>query len=205
MKCEIIRDLLPSYIDELTSEVSNQEIEEHLKECTGCSQYLKEMKEGVQTPLQIEENRRAIKPFKKVKRSIWKAVGITVLVCALIFGGYIWYYTREWKADSEDVTVRYENVEGVVTMGFFSKNKNTYLEIDCVSQDPDKIIIYEQRINPFHKPLRKGVYYGYTFLDEKTIIKAENGSSKKLTGEEILTIEYGDKTEKIKIKDLYQK
>lgn len=46
MKCEIIRDLLPSYIDELTSEVSNQEIEEHLKECTGCSQYLKEMKIG---------------------------------------------------------------------------------------------------------------------------------------------------------------
>ena len=33
MKCEIIRDLLPSYLDELTSAESNQAIEEHLQEC----------------------------------------------------------------------------------------------------------------------------------------------------------------------------
>lgn len=31
MKCEIIRDLLPLYIDGLTSKESNQEIEKHLK------------------------------------------------------------------------------------------------------------------------------------------------------------------------------
>lgn len=31
MKCEMIRDLLPLYIDGLTSEESNREIEKHLK------------------------------------------------------------------------------------------------------------------------------------------------------------------------------
>ena len=31
MKCEMIRDLLPLYIDGLTSKESNQEIEKHLK------------------------------------------------------------------------------------------------------------------------------------------------------------------------------
>ena len=30
--CEMIRDLLPSYIDELTNDVTNKEIEEHIKE-----------------------------------------------------------------------------------------------------------------------------------------------------------------------------
>ena len=30
MKCEIIQDLLPNYIDGLTSPVTNQEIENHL-------------------------------------------------------------------------------------------------------------------------------------------------------------------------------
>lgn len=36
MKCEIIRDLLPSYIDELTSDESNKEIEKHIKTCNCC-------------------------------------------------------------------------------------------------------------------------------------------------------------------------
>ena len=33
MKCEMIRDLLPLYIDGLTSEESNKEIDKHLKTC----------------------------------------------------------------------------------------------------------------------------------------------------------------------------
>ncbi|MFQ7549709.1 MAG: zf-HC2 domain-containing protein [Blautia marasmi] len=33
MKCEIIRDLLPSYVDGLTSRESDRAIEEHLKGC----------------------------------------------------------------------------------------------------------------------------------------------------------------------------
>ena len=39
MKCEIIRDLLPLYIDGLTSKESNQEIEKHLKNCEECQKY----------------------------------------------------------------------------------------------------------------------------------------------------------------------
>lgn len=44
MRCDIIRDLLPSYIDGLTSEGSNQAIEQHLDECAECRQYYGEMK-----------------------------------------------------------------------------------------------------------------------------------------------------------------
>lgn len=36
--CNIIRDLLPSYVDEITSEESNQMIEEHFKECEACKE-----------------------------------------------------------------------------------------------------------------------------------------------------------------------
>ena len=45
MKCEIVRDLLPSYIDGLTSSVTNEEIEKHLDECVMCRQYYREMRE----------------------------------------------------------------------------------------------------------------------------------------------------------------
>ena len=45
IKCEVIRDLFPSYIDGLTSRESNQLIEEHLGECRECREYLDEMKD----------------------------------------------------------------------------------------------------------------------------------------------------------------
>ena len=38
--CKIVQDLLPSYIDGLTNEDTNQYIEEHLKECEECKKKL---------------------------------------------------------------------------------------------------------------------------------------------------------------------
>ena len=43
MKCDVVRDLLPSYADRLTSGESNREIEKHLKTCEHCRQYYQEM------------------------------------------------------------------------------------------------------------------------------------------------------------------
>ena len=42
--CEVIRDLFPLYIDELTSEVTNKQIEEHVMNCTDCKNVLNAMK-----------------------------------------------------------------------------------------------------------------------------------------------------------------
>lgn len=43
MKCEIVRDLLPLYVDKLTSKTSTREIERHLKGCKECQKYYQEM------------------------------------------------------------------------------------------------------------------------------------------------------------------
>ena len=43
MKCEIIRDLLPNYLDGLTSQASNEAIEEHLETCAECRSCLDSM------------------------------------------------------------------------------------------------------------------------------------------------------------------
>lgn len=47
MKCAIIRDLLPSYIDKLTSEESNREIEKHLETCSDCQSCYDSMTEDI--------------------------------------------------------------------------------------------------------------------------------------------------------------
>ena len=47
LPCEIVMDLLPSYVDKLTSEMSTESVEEHLKECEKCQTVLEEMKESL--------------------------------------------------------------------------------------------------------------------------------------------------------------
>ena len=46
-KCYLIRDLLPSYIDELTGEETNKEIENHLNECPDCKKAYESMKSDI--------------------------------------------------------------------------------------------------------------------------------------------------------------
>ncbi len=46
-KCEIIRDLLPLYVEGVVSEASRQLIEEHLAECADCREYLKLLQEDL--------------------------------------------------------------------------------------------------------------------------------------------------------------
>lgn len=48
ISCEIIQDLMPMYVDELTSEVTNDEIREHLKECGSCRGLYERMKKEVE-------------------------------------------------------------------------------------------------------------------------------------------------------------
>ena len=42
-ECDIIRDLLPNYMDNLTSKDTNAYIEDHINGCSECSTILKNM------------------------------------------------------------------------------------------------------------------------------------------------------------------
>ena len=37
LACEIVKDLLPLYVDEMVSDVSKKSIESHLENCTECN------------------------------------------------------------------------------------------------------------------------------------------------------------------------
>ena len=44
LPCEIVKDLLPTYIDGLESNVSKEAVEEHLDECNKCRELCDTMK-----------------------------------------------------------------------------------------------------------------------------------------------------------------
>ena len=55
--CSVIRDLLPLYADEVCSEESRALVQEHLQECSGCSEILRRLQETeIEEGLQDEKN-----------------------------------------------------------------------------------------------------------------------------------------------------
>ncbi len=200
MKCEIIRDLLPSYIDGLTSEESNIEIEKHLETCPDCRKVLEKMRKEIGVT-DISENKKSIKPFKKLKRLSWRAAGITALCLILLFGGYLYYFGHGSIAEQEDVSMTYEKVYDVVTLGFMPKDDSKYINVEVESVNPYVITVKEYNVNPLDKPITKGGYFGFTFIDDNTIMN-EDGSAKTIDENDTLTIKYEDTTQVIKIVDL---
>ncbi len=80
VNCEIIRDLIPLYADNLCSEKSRELVEKHCTECAECRERL----EAVNMPL--PENKICKKPenhMKKVKRHYIRLAAATVLLCLL--------------------------------------------------------------------------------------------------------------------------
>jgi len=73
LTCNIIKDLLPNYIDKLVSEETAQEIEAHLAECADCRDAVEQMTAPL-TPLLTQEDEAALDFLKKVQAKNWRRV-----------------------------------------------------------------------------------------------------------------------------------
>lgn len=88
MKCFIMKDLLPNYINGLTSEETNIEIRNHLDGCGHCRAIYEKMSEAVLQEVSSEENN--IHFFKKLKaKMLRRNVKTAVLSCIVILGGSV--------------------------------------------------------------------------------------------------------------------
>ena len=73
--CEIIQDLLPSYVDGLTNDVTNAAIEEHVESCEKCRQILEGMRDGIEKQyVPDDSDKKEIDFLKKNKKRNVKVV-----------------------------------------------------------------------------------------------------------------------------------
>ncbi len=83
ISCNIIKDLLPSYIDQICSDESRHAVDEHISTCQTCKAYLETMKKE----LTAEENEpKQLQYMKKVKRHYQLnifAIGIFLFICTV--------------------------------------------------------------------------------------------------------------------------
>ena len=90
LPCEIVQDILPLYIDKLTSDVTNGEVEAHIINCPACQSVYETMKNedgGALSPSEAAEEKKQI-DFLKKYRSRARVIALTVIlaILALIFG-----------------------------------------------------------------------------------------------------------------------
>ena len=117
MKCEIIRDLLPLYIDNLTSEVSNEAIRSHLEECAECKKYYSEMNGEIETEETVEINAEeqkdidVLKTFRRMRRiGISVACGVVVVILLSVY--LIGYHYISMPYDPQKMWISVETETG---------------------------------------------------------------------------------------------
>lgn len=120
MDCNVIRDLLPGYVDQLSSAETNRIVEAHLSECASCSAALEQMKRQLILPQPSEKGRADfLKIVKKYTRKrVVFAVCIVLLFVAIVAAA--------------GLTIRWFTSEGYVTNPFqddYAENPELLLEI----------------------------------------------------------------------------
>ena len=80
MNCEIIKDLIPLYIDGCCSEESSEAVKNHVENCCECSKLIEEMK----APADIVAVSEAPKRFSKIND--WKASVLQSVLFFISFG-----------------------------------------------------------------------------------------------------------------------
>ena len=89
MSCNIIRDLLPLYIDDVCSEESRKMIEEHLKECSECKAYMESISDDAPKEKEliqidpINESRKA-SSFRNIKKKFRRRQILTAVITVMI-------------------------------------------------------------------------------------------------------------------------
>ena len=90
LDCCVVRDLLPSYLEELTEAETSAMVKEHIEHCEACRQLENDMR--VQVPVE-KAPQRALKFLKRVKRTRLMAAILSAVVALFCMW---WLYDQEF-------------------------------------------------------------------------------------------------------------
>ena len=90
LDCCVVRDLLPSYLEELTETETSAMVREHIEHCAACRQLEEDMRR--QVPIE-KAPQRALRFLKRVKRTRLIAAILSALVALFCIG---WLYDLEF-------------------------------------------------------------------------------------------------------------
>ncbi|ARJ39284.1 hypothetical protein SporoP8_10625 [Sporosarcina ureae] len=88
MRCNIIQDLLPSYIDGICSEETAAEVQTHIEECVQCNKMMQMMQQPTQHIVESKFE-EAKEPFKRInKKRRFQVITASLLTFLIMIIGY---------------------------------------------------------------------------------------------------------------------
>ncbi len=127
--CNIIKDLLPSYVENLTNDETNNFIESHIANCPECKEFLENMRKEIEvnSPKKEEKNFKYIKRYSK-RLKIFRNI---LLIIALVF---ILIVARKFIIIT-DLSNKANNIQ---------KFTNYHIQLECYI---DKTLIMAEKYN----------------------------------------------------------
>ena len=194
MKCDIIKDLLPSYIEGLTSKTSNEEIEKHFDSCEECRAFYQEMTGEIEEKLPTTEVKE-LDYLKKIRMKNIRMVAIAAGSVAFVLFILVRLFAVGFPVSSKDLDMTYKIKDNNLEIDFQLKNGHDLTsrsgETQFVYDDNHKVIGIEYRYKPvwvFNNPFDD---VGSSFTLGTEIPQA---SKEQYTN--TIIIEYSDKTVK---------
>ncbi|MGF7047960.1 hypothetical protein J2T13_002466 [Paenibacillus sp. DS2015] len=98
ISCDIIKDMLPLYYDNVCSTDSKEMVDQHLPECAGCRELLDQMNISMTLPLETIKNNKNEGSDLRSVATLWnrskfiaftKGLIIATTICGLLVLGYI--------------------------------------------------------------------------------------------------------------------
>lgn len=107
LNCNVVRDILPLYADEVVCADTRVLMEEHLDGCESCRRELAAMRIPLTLPIQTDAS-EGMKKIKKKwgKKQLWKGIGITLAISAILVGTFFYLYGYGLPVKYEDLIIR---------------------------------------------------------------------------------------------------
>ena len=101
LKCSIVQDLLPNYIEKLTSYDTDQAVQVHLNTCGDCKKLYDQMVTDISTP--VSAPKIELRFLKKVKRTRILAAALSIVLTLVL--SYLLYYSEyHYTIDKGDLS-----------------------------------------------------------------------------------------------------
>ena len=93
LRCEIVQDLLPSYVDGLTSDETNEAIKDHLADCVSCRDMYERMKADEMSAEEnsevMEKEKKEINFLKRIKQKHRLNLMLVVVILTVFCSGLL--------------------------------------------------------------------------------------------------------------------
>lgn len=189
INCDIIKDLLPGYIDKTSSESTNKLVREHLQKCQNCSIVLADMNRDIDSELLFNQNEQIdyLKGFRKDKIiSIIKAILILVIIILVFFLFLQEVVSKfEFFVDINDLHIEYQSEEkmneSTIELVFQAIDKK--FNLDFKYEETNGKDIYIELVGKFtywSSPSRTYFFANINENTERVFLKDKKGNVKEI-------------------------